>query len=176
LAHAKNPRADRVGSLLAALREHNTAAVMFHAAVGQRFGLSVTDMKTLDILQRSGPLSAGELAARTGLATPSVTSLIDRLHRRRIVRRRRDARDRRRVIVELSPNLDRKFASVFESFVRSTLALIESYADEQLAVLLSFLTRSAEETREQTARLAQKNRSRQPGERHGQRPIHRSQR
>jgi len=44
--------ADRRGELLAALhqagREHSNAAVMFHAAVGARMGLGMTEEKTLD--------------------------------------------------------------------------------------------------------------------------------
>ena len=39
-------------ALLFAGREYSTAAVMFHNAVAERFGLSVTDLKTLDLLQR----------------------------------------------------------------------------------------------------------------------------
>ena len=75
-----------------ALREHNAAAVAFHGAVAARFGLNMTDLKALDILERTGPRTAGEIAAETGLAAASVTALIDRLARKRCVRRHRIGR------------------------------------------------------------------------------------
>ena len=72
-------RDELVAALMFAGREYSTAAVLFHDAVAKRFRLSVTDLKALDILQRRGGLTAGEIAVRTSLATASVTSLIDRL-------------------------------------------------------------------------------------------------
>jgi DNA-binding MarR family transcriptional regulator len=140
-------------AVVLALREHNTAAVMFHGAVAARFRLSVTDLKALDLLERVGPLTAGEMATETRLAAASVTSLIDRLARKRFVRRRRDPRDRRRVIVALDPNLSARLAVVFRSLHRSTLERVEQYSDADLRVILSFLTRSASDTREETGAL-----------------------
>lgn len=93
-------RRQLVEAILFAGRESSAATVMFHTAVAARAGLTATDSKTLDTLIRVGPVTAGELARHTGLATASVTSLIDRLEQKGLVRRARDARDRRRVMVE----------------------------------------------------------------------------
>ena len=125
--------------MLLALREHNAAAVGFHGAVAARLGLNVTDLKALDILERTGPRSAGDLATETGLAAASVTALIDRLARKRFVRRHRDPRDRRRVIVELAPFLREQFAVEFEPLRRAALARIGQYNEAELRVILSFL-------------------------------------
>jgi DNA-binding MarR family transcriptional regulator len=57
--------------------------------------------KTIFLLSGAGPLTAGEIAQHTGLATVSVPSLLDRLERKGFVRRLRDSADRRRVMVEL---------------------------------------------------------------------------
>src|ERR1700730_11975696 len=65
---------------------------MLHTAIAERSGLTATDTKTIDTLIRLGPVSAGELAGYTGLATASVTSLIDRLTKKNLVRRPRDSR------------------------------------------------------------------------------------
>src|SRR5262245_49523593 len=120
-------------------REYSTAAVMFHNAVAQKFGLSVTDLKTLDILQRRGELTAGEIALHTSLATASVTSLIDRLEKRRLVRRLRDPGDRRRVVVKLTATLEKTIAPLFESLSRRMLARFKGYSDEQIALIRNFL-------------------------------------
>ena len=55
-------------------RAYRTAAAMLHGAVADRVGLSATDLKALDLLQRFGGLAAGEIARHTGLATASVPS------------------------------------------------------------------------------------------------------
>jgi DNA-binding MarR family transcriptional regulator len=126
-------------AVLLALREHNAAAVAFHGAVAARFGLNMTDLKALDILERTGPRTAGEIASETGLAAASVTALIDRLACKRFVRRHRDPRDRRRMIVELSPSLRARFAVAFGPLQRATLERIGRYSDAELRVVLSFL-------------------------------------
>src|SRR5882724_12413742 len=81
-------------------REHSDATVLFHATVASRLGLHPTDYKALGILERLGAMSAGDLARHSGLATASVTNLIDRLEEKGFARRVRDAKDRRRVLVE----------------------------------------------------------------------------
>ncbi|MEH1126989.1 MarR family winged helix-turn-helix transcriptional regulator [Micromonospora sp. CPCC 206061] len=143
--------------MLAALhqagREHSNAAVMFHAAVGARMGLGMTEEKTLDLLERDGPLTAGEIAAQTGLAPASVSGLIDRLERKEFVRRVRDHDDGRRVIIEMNREHVASFGTLFATFVAGLEALYASYTDEQLAVILDFLRRSAAIQREATGEL-----------------------
>jgi DNA-binding MarR family transcriptional regulator len=134
-------------------REHSDATVLFHATVADRLGLHPTDHKAMSILERAGPMSAGELAERTRLTTPSVTALVDRLERRGFVRRVADPDDRRRVIVEPSPEGVAKVAAFFESPGRSLARLLAGYSPEELAVILDFLTRSTQRLRDETARL-----------------------
>ena len=43
--------------------------------------VNVTDHKCGGILSESGPITAGELAARTGLTTGAITGVIDRLEK-----------------------------------------------------------------------------------------------
>jgi len=43
--------------------------MMFLNAVAQRFGLSLTEQNAISVIDRLGPLSAGEIAAHTGLNT-----------------------------------------------------------------------------------------------------------
>jgi DNA-binding transcriptional ArsR family regulator len=84
-------RRDLVEGILAAGRESSAATVMLHTAIAERSGLTATDTKTIDTLIRLGPVTAGELAGYTGLATASVTSLIDRLEKKGLVRVRPDS-------------------------------------------------------------------------------------
>lgn len=154
---AEVSRETRRTALLAELhqagREHSNAAVMFHAAVGARMGLGMTEEKTLDLLERDGALTAGEISARSGLAPASVSGLLDRLERKGFVRRVRDRVDGRRVIVEINREHVGSFGALFATFVAGLDALYASYSDEQLEVILDFLRRSAAIQRDATAEL-----------------------
>jgi DNA-binding MarR family transcriptional regulator len=60
-------------------------------------------MAALQHLALTGPLTIGEAAAHFGRAQSVVSELVDRLARRGLVERMRDARDRRRTLVWLTP-------------------------------------------------------------------------
>jgi DNA-binding MarR family transcriptional regulator len=134
-------------------REHSDATVLFHATMASLLDLHPTDYKALGILERLGPMSAGEIARNSGLATASVTNLIDRLERKGFVRRVRDTTDRRRVLV--APLVDRVTAARkrFASTHRSLARLVERYSDRDLAVITDFLARNAERLRAETGKL-----------------------
>lgn len=144
-------RRDLVEGILVAGRENSAATVLLHTAIAERVGLTATDTKTIDTLMRLGPVTAGEVAGYTGLATASVTSLIDRLERKGLVRRVRDPHDRRRVMVEpVRERLaggDAVFGSIREGFSR----LLERYTDEQLETILDFMQHASRRAREITA-------------------------
>ena len=146
-------RAQLIEALNRAGREHSTATVLFHSAMAERFGLSPTDYKALEVLARLGPLTAGQLVEHTGLASASVTALIDRLEQKGFVRRAHDTEDRRRVIVELIPEGVARIAEAFAPFVRSLDELWAPYTAEQLEVIRDFFVRSTERIRAETARL-----------------------
>lgn len=55
------------------------------------------------VLRSRGPVTLGALAERLQVRHHSAVGLVDRLVRRRMVRRRHDPRDRRTVLVELAP-------------------------------------------------------------------------
>lgn len=137
-----------IEAVLQASRESSTMAIFFHASMAERVGLGTTEEKTLSLLSQLGPLTAGEIASHTGLTTPSVTGLLDRLESKGMAQRVRDPHDRRRVIVE--PNqerlaeLDQSFHSLQETFRE----LLEIYSDEQLATIADFLTRAAHRSQE----------------------------
>src|SRR5262249_33188730 len=119
-----------------------------------RLDLHPTDYKALSMLGRLGAMSAGELARQSGLATASVTNLIDRLELKGFVRRTADARDRRRILVEPVPERIAAAQGMFASTRQSLARLYELYSDRDLAVIADFLARNAERLRDETARLA----------------------
>jgi DNA-binding MarR family transcriptional regulator len=141
-----------VAALSRAGRAQSDATVMFHSAVAERMGLSVTEQKTISILDRLGPLSAGEIAAHTGLATASVTSLIDRLEAKGFARRVRDAQDRRRVFVELWPERASSYGKEFDSLRQSFARLLRGYRDNERVVILDCMVRITALMREEAVK------------------------
>jgi DNA-binding MarR family transcriptional regulator len=147
-------RAELLEQLAMAGRASSVATVMFHTAVAAKQGLSASEEKALDLLERSGPLTAGELARQSGLAPASVTGLINRLEQKGFARRIQNPSDRRSILVEV--DVERMYARVaplFANWVRSLEELYAGYSDEQLEVILHFLTEAARRQQEATARL-----------------------
>jgi DNA-binding MarR family transcriptional regulator len=149
----KASRAELLARLVTAGRETSTAAVMFHSTLASLQGLNATDTKAIDVLDRHGPLTAGELATRTGLAPPSITGLVNRLEKKGFVRRVPDPVDRRRVRIERTPAALAAIAPLFADFIRRLDVLYATFTDDELAVILRFITEVTEEQRQATARL-----------------------
>lgn len=132
----------------------STETALFHQAAAARYGLGITDMKTLSALQQEGPMTAGQLAKRLSLTTGAVTNVIDRLERQDFVKRAPDAKDRRKVIVTIN---DEKLATgenVYLSMGEAFSKLFENYSTEQLEFLVRFYEASIELTKREIAKLA----------------------
>jgi DNA-binding MarR family transcriptional regulator len=134
-------------------REHSDATVFFHATMADRLDLHPTDYKALSVLERLGAMSAGEIGRHCGIATASVTNLIDRLEHKGFLRRLRDGSDRRRILVEPVADRIAPARGLFRSTSRSLARLYERYSDRDLALIADFLSRNAERLRAETLRL-----------------------
>src|SRR5258705_4831652 len=99
-------------------------------------------------------MTAGELARETGLTTASITGVLDRLEDGGFVRRERDPKDRRRVIVTLNPGPGlREIGPTFGPLVRAWRDAAAGYSDEELRLLLDFQRRFEGIVRDPLARL-----------------------
>jgi len=135
-------------NLVAALNMHSEATVLFHSSVAQSMGLDPSAYKTLFLLSRLGPLSAGEIAKETGLATASVTDLIDRLVTKGYVDRAPHPGDRRRIVVTLIESSVMGARRSFGVPNPSLAELCEHYDAQQLALIADFLKRNAQRLRD----------------------------
>ncbi|WP_375479438.1 MarR family winged helix-turn-helix transcriptional regulator [uncultured Jatrophihabitans sp.] len=129
--------------LLTAGRLHSTAVVMFHTAVADHAGLTVTESKAMEIIQRLGPLTPRELARESGLAPASVTALVDRLTTKKVARRTPHPTDQRRVLVEIDPGYAQRNDTLFTAFVTSIRQLCQQYEVDQIRLISQFLTAAA---------------------------------
>lgn len=128
-------------------------SVMLHGlASAKACGLGASDLYVLNILELDGPMTPGEIIARTGLTTGPTTRLIDRLEAAGYVRRVPAPDDRRKVIVE---PVDRP-AALDEAMAparRRVGELFHGYTPEQLAVLFDYFERATAAYRESNDEL-----------------------
>jgi DNA-binding MarR family transcriptional regulator len=147
-------RAELLAALNDEFRQLSTATILFHQAIADRLGMNVTDHKCADILLRTGRITAGELARRTGLTTGAITGVIDRLEKASFVRRAKDPGDRRRVLIEPdAKRMERVIGPLFEGMARSAAELCGRYSTEELTVIRDFTVRARQMAEEETQKL-----------------------
>ncbi len=146
-------RRQGVDGVVRALRRVNFQGSIFGQSVAIRLGLSESDIDALELLIDTGAATAGKLSDLMGLTTGAVTRVIDRLEQAGYVRRTTDPADRRRVVVEVVPERVATVQSLLASLERASEEEVGRYSTEQLALINDFLSRMADLTQAEAARL-----------------------
>jgi len=149
---SKRSRDELIQEFIAAVRASQTATDMLDAAVADYLGIDRTAYRCLDILDQEGPMTAGRLAERARLSPGAMTALLDRLERKGLARRSRDTEDRRRVLVEVTPELRQQAAQLYGTPEEGADELA-AFTDEQLEFLTAFLRGSVAYQEERMRRL-----------------------
>lgn len=132
-------------------RELGARSILFHQALANLAGVSVTDLKCLDYVDRMGEVTAGDLAQVTGLTTGAITAAIDRLEKAGLAKRERSEADRRKVFVRpcQSPAMER-LRPFYEALGRESSQMVKHYSMEQLETIKDFCERCIDLMRRQT--------------------------
>ncbi|WP_206106021.1 MarR family winged helix-turn-helix transcriptional regulator [Olivibacter sp. XZL3] len=120
-------------------------SIQLHEAIGRKAGISGTDHKYLGFLLQRGQMTAGEFANITGLTTGAVTSLIDRFEQKKLVKRKPDKTDRRKVIIV--PDTEKimiLLKPLYEDFQGNTEQLFATFSSEELKVLERYFLNAME--------------------------------
>ena len=125
-------------------RKLSAATVLFHAAVADRLGLNVTDLKCWDQLVISGPVTAGYLAEITGLTTGAVTGVVDRLEKAGFARRERDQNDRRIVMVYPVLEKESQVARLYAPLGRAMADLMQQFDPQEVRLFIGLIERAVE--------------------------------
>lgn len=152
---SQETHAELLRELAGELRQFQALGTSFFRAAAARSGLTATDVQVIDVLERTGPMTAGQLAGLTGLTTGAITGMLNRLETAGLVRREQDPDDGRRVIVQLNSGKDDlvEIVPLLDSLGRAWERLAARYDDEQIAFLLDFLKSSNALSREELVRL-----------------------
>ena len=132
-------------------REIGARTILFHQAIANMVGVSITDMKCLDYVDRGGDVTAGDLSRLTGLTTGAITAAIDRLEKAGLALRERSATDRRKVFIRTAHSAaTEKIVPIFDELGKDVSALAASYSTRELETIKDFCDRSIEIMRRQT--------------------------
>lgn len=114
-------------------------ATLHNHAIAEFIGCHPTDQECIDLLDWTGPLSAGEIGVHLGLSSGAVTGLIDRLESGGWVRRERDPQDRRRVVVHLATERGAELWPLFQPLSEAVDAYRDRLNERDLRVVVDFL-------------------------------------
>src|SRR5262245_22294894 len=121
-----------LGELFLEIRRYQNAQDEFDEAASARLGINRTDARCLDILDMHGQMTAGQLAAESGLSTGAVTTLLDRLEKVGYVKRVRDTVDRRRVLVEMTDRARRRAEEIWGPIAAEAAEVYSEWSEEEL--------------------------------------------
>jgi DNA-binding MarR family transcriptional regulator len=152
---SKYSKSGLIGEIRREVRAAQSAVAAVDHTVAERLGVNATDHRCLDILDQRGPMSAGALAVALGLSRSAVTTVLDRLERRRYVRRSGNPGDRREVLVALTPLLYRR-ARELHGDGSEVVAALERYGVEELVLLRDFVRWDRELNEGRAHRLAKR--------------------
>ncbi|HYG17855.1 MAG TPA: helix-turn-helix domain-containing protein [Ohtaekwangia sp.] len=117
-------------------QQYAYTSIQMHEAIGREAGLPGTDHKYLGFLIQKGEMTAGDLATLTGLTTGAVTGLIDRLERKKLVKRKFAPDDRRKVLIEPdTKKIMALLAPLYKDFRSESQNLLASFTGKETKVL-----------------------------------------
>lgn len=136
----------QIETLAVELRRLGGGLLLHHQSEAAKLGLNPTDAKAVSLLGETGPVPAGRLAELLSLTTGAVTGVLDRLEEAGLVRRESDTQDRRRVLVVPSEKgvSVAEGERIFGPLAGPFSALVRSYSEKELDVILDFVTRTSE--------------------------------
>jgi len=135
----KDELAEALGDAFRASQNRTQA---FDDLAAEQLGVNLTDLRCIDVVERLGHPTAGEVARAAGLSSGAMTAALDRLERVGYVRRTADERDRRVVRVELTDLARERANEIYGPMAETWGRHVRRYTAEELRFLLRFLRES----------------------------------
>lgn len=136
---------------------HAFSSLQMHEAIARKAGLPGTDHKYLGFLMQKGHMTAGELSNLTGLTTGAVTALVDRLEKKKLLKRQFSEDDRRKVIiVPNTKNIMTLMVPLYKEFRSKSEKLIASFSSKDIKVIETYFLGAIEIMNETTDKVNNK--------------------
>lgn len=147
------PKGRLEAELIEEVRGNQTAVHQMDEAAHRAMGISATDGRCLDIVDRRGLISAGKLATEAGLTTGAITAVLDRLEDKGLVRRVPDPDDRRRILVEVTDRQREAAARLYLPLKAMADPWFEDLSEDDIRLLISFNRVSREVNEKRAAQI-----------------------
>lgn len=133
--------AARHRDVLVALRRIIRAIDLHSRSLIQRFGLTGPQLIILEELTARGETSVGGLSNAISLSIATVTGILTRLEKRKLVERRRDEADRRKVLVRPTPKCQELLKKAPPPLQESFMSEFDRLKDWEQSLIVSSLQR-----------------------------------
>lgn len=134
-------RAELIETIQYEVAEFQHLSDKYDDAAAELFGVNRTDLRLIGLLSLRGPLTAGELAAGSGLSPAATTTAIQRIVHAGHAKRRPGAEDRRQAVVSLTRRAEGLINRVYATVAEAGRRQLEDYSDRDLRTILDFLAR-----------------------------------
>lgn len=139
--------------VLMAARDNGISSIIFRNAMAKKFGLNLTESLAITLLGINSVSTPTDLSKFIGLTTGATTTLIDRLEKKNIIRRKANPNDRRGTIIEVTEEYSKKAQKLVAGIAKANQELISQYSDKELKVIADFLNKFTNNITNQTKEI-----------------------
>ena len=129
---------------------------LFDEAAAEVLGVNRTDLRVMDVLDRIGPVTAGHLAEHAGLSPGAMTAAIDRLEKVGYAKRVPDPDDRRRILVEYTPEARERAMGIYMPLKEAFEKKMSRFTVDQLELIRDFYELALEVGQDGRAQLQER--------------------
>ena len=140
-----------------ASRKYSDASIFMHEAIARKAGLTGSDHKYLGVILQHDRLTAGDISKLTRLTGGAVTGLIDRLEKKKLLKREFTKDDRRKVIIV--PNMENSMKllqPIFSELQQKTTDLLATFSEKEIQIIERYFTEATSIMNETTHNLNNK--------------------
>lgn len=123
---------------LVLMKAHRALARQASKSIGQ-FDIGLSDFAILEVLLHKGPLLVNDIGRRIELTSGAITSAVDRLEARGLVRRSADLTDRRARVIHLTAEGEAYIQPIFASHKQVMDATASGLSAAERATLIELL-------------------------------------
>lgn len=139
MAPIQRSRSELEQQVVEEIRAWHMSQDVLDEAISEDWGVNRTEGRVLDIVERAGRITAGQLGAEVRLTSGAVTAVVDRLEAAGLVRRLRDTVDRRRVFIEVTSKTEGLAVPIFGPMGAESHQIMAGYTDAELELIGGFI-------------------------------------
>lgn len=120
-------------------QRHVALLFSFTSFAGRRMKIGLAEVAALEQLQVAGELSPGELGILLAMPSASVTALLDRLEGKKMITRRPNPKDRRGLLISLTPVAMKKASLDLLPVAEAMIERAAAMSEAERAVVATYL-------------------------------------